>query len=83
MAVKMVAVPLLVFATLRFLQVQPEIVTLITTLSGMPSMAAIAMFARTNESDEDCAVGAVMITTILYLGTIPLVTYLTSYMKLI
>lgn len=81
--VKMVAVPLLVFTALRFFQVQPEIVTFITTLSGMPSMAAIAMFARTNESDEDCAVGAVMITTILCLVTIPLVTYLTSYMKLV
>ncbi|SDD47035.1 AEC family transporter [Sporomusa acidovorans] len=76
--VKMVAIPLFIFSTLRFFHVQPEIITFITTLAGMPSMAAIAMFARTNDSDEDCAVGAIMITTVLCLVTLPLVAYLTS-----
>lgn len=77
-AVKMIAIPLAIAATLRFLHVQPEIVTFITMLSGMPSMTAIAMFARANESDEECAIGAIMITTILCLVTLPLVAYLTS-----
>lgn len=77
--VKMIAIPLIVFSILRFFHVQPEIITFITTLTGMPSMATIAMFARTNDSDEDCAVGAIMITTILCLVTLPLVAYLTSY----
>ena len=76
---KMIAIPLFLAATLRFFQVQPEVVTFITILAGVPSMAAIAMFARTNESDEDCAVGAIMITTILCLFTLPLIAYLTSY----
>nr|WP_320145202.1 AEC family transporter [uncultured Anaeromusa sp.] len=76
--VKMIAVPLGVFSVLRLFQVQPEIITFITLLAGMPSMTAIAMFARTNESDEECAVGAIMITTILCLVTLPLVAYLTS-----
>lgn len=77
-AIKMVAIPLLVFSVLRFFQIQAEIVTFITLLTGMPSMTAIAMFARVNESDEDCAVGAIMITTIFCLFTLPLVTYLTN-----
>ncbi|TWH47746.1 AEC family transporter [Sporomusa sp. KB1] len=76
--IKMIAIPLFVFSILRFFQVQPEIITFITMLAGMPSMTAIAMFARTNESDEDCAVGAIMITTIFCLFTLPLIAYLTS-----
>lgn len=76
--VKMTAIPLFLFSILRFFHVQSEIVTFITMLTGMPSMAAIAMFARTNGSDEECAVGAIMITTILCLITLPLVAFLTS-----
>lgn len=78
-AVKMVAVPLFLFYVLRFLHVEQEIIMFITMLAGMPSMAMIAMFARTNDSDEECAVGAIMITTILCLATLPLVAFLTSY----
>lgn len=77
--VKMIAMPLFVFSILRFFHVQLEIIMFITMLTGMPSMATIAMFARTNESDEECAVGAIMITTILCLATLPLVAFLTSY----
>lgn len=77
--VKMITVPLLLFFVLRFFHVQSEVITFITTLTGVPSMAAIAMFARTNGSDEECAVGAIMITTILCLFTLPLVAYLTSF----
>jgi predicted permease len=76
---KMIAAPLFIFAVLRFFDVQPEIITFITLLAGMPSMTAIAMFARINESDESCAVGAIMMTTILCLVTLPLIAYLTSY----
>ncbi len=76
--IKMIAIPLFIFSVLRFFQVQPEIITFITMLAGMPSMTAIAMFARTNESDEDCAVGAILITTIFCLVTLPLIAYLTS-----
>lgn len=76
--VKMIAVPLLLFSILRFFQFQREVIVFITTLAGMPSMAAIAMFARTNASDENCAIGAIMITTIFCLVTVPLVAYLTS-----
>ncbi len=77
--VKMVAVPLFLFYILRFFHVQMEIIMFITMIAGMPSMAMIAMFARTNESDEECAIGAIMITTILCLATLPLVAFLTSY----
>ena len=76
--IKMIAIPLFVFSILRFFRVQPEIIIFITMLAGMPSMTAIAMFARMNESDEDCAVGAIMITTIFCLFTLPLIAYLTS-----
>jgi len=75
--IKMLAIPLVVFSVLRFVQVQPEIVTFITMLTGMPSMSAIAMLARVNESNEECAIGAIMITTMLCLVTLPLVAYLT------
>ncbi|MBP2637008.1 MAG: putative permease [Firmicutes bacterium] len=77
--IKMIAIPLVVFSVLRFFHVQPEIVTFITMLTGMPSMSAIAMLARINESNEECAIGAIMITTMLCLVTLPLVAYLTSY----
>ena len=76
--VKMILAPVLVFAVLSAFQVQPEIVTVITTLTGVPSMAAIAMFARTNGSDENCAIGAIMVTTIFCLFTLPLVAYITG-----
>ena len=75
---KMIVAPLVVFLALRAMNVQEEIVTVITTLTGVPSMAAIAMFARTNGSDEDCAIGAIMITTIFSLFTLPLVAYITG-----
>jgi len=77
--IKMIIIPVVIFSVLRFLHVQPEIVTFITMLTGMPSMSAIAMLARINESNEECAIGAIMITTILCLVTLPLVAYLTSY----
>ena len=76
--VKMIAVPLGIFSVLRLFQVQPEIITFITLLAGMPSMTAIAMFARTNGSDENCAIGAILITTIFSLFTLPLVAYITG-----
>lgn len=75
---KMIIAPLIVFVVLRAMNVQEEIVTVITTLTGVPSMAAIAMFARTNGSDENCAIGAIMITTIFSLFTLPLVAYITG-----
>ncbi len=77
--IKMIAIPLFVSSILQFLHVEQEIITFITMITGMPSMAAIAMFARSNESDEDCAVGAIMITTIFCLVTLPLLAYVTSY----
>lgn len=78
-ATKMIVLPLITFYALRVFRVQPEIITFITTLAGMPCMAAIAMFARVNQSDEAGAVGAIMISTILCLVTLPLVSYLTSF----
>jgi len=36
------------------------------------------MFARANGSDEDCAIGAVMMTTVFCLLTLPLVAYITA-----
>ncbi|MGE4587987.1 MAG: AEC family transporter [Acidaminococcaceae bacterium] len=75
---KMIVAPVVVFIALRAVNIQEEVVTVITTLTGVPSMAAIAMFARTNGSDEDCAIGAILITTILSLFTLPLVAYITS-----
>lgn len=75
---KMIVAPLVVFLFLRAMHVQEEIITVITTLTGVPSMAAIAMFARTNGSDEDCAIGAIMITTIFSLFTLPLIAYITG-----
>jgi len=75
---KMICVPLLVFIGLRYLGFQSDLNLFITTLSGMPSMAAIAMFARVNGSDDRCAVGAIMVTTVCCLFTLPLVAYLTA-----
>lgn len=76
--VKMICVPLLVFIGLRYLGTQPDLNLFITTLTGMPSMSTIAMFARANGSDDRCAVGAVMVTTVCCLFTLPLVAYLTA-----
>ena len=75
---KMIVAPVVIFMALRAMNVQEEIITVITTLAGVPSMAAIAMFARTNGSDENCAIGAIMITTIFSLLTLPLVAYITG-----
>lgn len=75
---KMIFIPLFIFTILRLFHVHQEIIIFITTLSGMPSMTVIAMFARANGSDEDCAVGAIMITTIFCLVTLPLVAYFMS-----
>ena len=77
--VKMVAVPVCLYYLLTFIHVQSEVAVFITLMAGMPSMAAVAMFARVNGSDEECALGAILVTTIACLFTLPLVAFLTSF----
>lgn len=77
--IKMIAIPVLFYYILEYFHVSKEIAVFITILTGMPSMAAVAMFARVNQSDEECALGAIMITTVSCLATLPLVAYLTNF----
>lgn len=77
--VKMIFVPVLLYYVLSFLHFRNEVAIFITLLTGMPSMAAIAMFARVNGSSEECALGAIMVTTISCLVTLPLVAYLANF----
>ncbi len=78
---KMLILPLVVFALFyRVFHVPYEMAYTFTVLTAVPSMTTIAMLAKANSTEGDYCVGAVMMTTVLCVVTLPIVSYLMTFL---
>ena len=73
---KMVLYPVVFYLILKQLPISREIILTITVLSALPVMSTIPMFADANGCDVEYAIGALMVTTMLSILTLPLIGYL-------
>ncbi len=73
---KMIIFPVLLFLVIRNLNINEEIKITLALLGGLPSMSSVAMFANANGSDGDYAIGAIFVTTIASVVTLPLISYI-------
>ncbi len=76
--IKMILLPLAFFCVLSLIFQDPELVTALTMLSALPCMSTLAMFSQAHGTDHEYTAGAVMMTTIFSILTLPLVSYLLS-----
>ena len=76
--VKMVIIPIGVFIALRAIGIHYELATTTAVIIALPSLAIAPILARTNNSDEEYATAAVILTTLASLVTLSVVSYLTS-----
>lgn len=70
-AAKMVIFPVLFYAVLSLLPLDPNIHLTIALLASMPAMSSIVMMARASGSEGDYAMGGILVTTICSIVTIP------------
>lgn len=75
-AFKMILVPILIVAAFKMLGLNGEIGMTLALLEGLPTVTALAMMANANGSDGDYAIGAIFITTIACIVTLPAVSYI-------
>ena len=52
-----------------------EIKITLPILAGLPCMSSVAMFANANGADGDYAIGAIFVTTVASMATLPFVSY--------
>ena len=77
--VKMLVGPILVFLFLRMLHlVDGTWLLMIVMMMSVPAPVVICVQAAMNRSDEDYAIGGMVLTTLVSLGTLPAVMYLTG-----
>jgi len=76
-AVKMLALPVIVFILLGFF-LPLEQRTILTLIVGLPGMTTVAMIASNYQSDVEYATEIIFVTTLASLVTIPLVFIATS-----
>lgn len=76
--IKMILLPLLFYCILRSIFSDLELVTALTMLAALPCMSSIAMFSQAYGTDHEYTAGAIMMTTIFSIFTLPLVSYLLS-----
>lgn len=80
--VKMLAGPILVFLFLRLLHiVDGTWLVMIVMMMSVPAPVMVCMQAAMNHSDEDYAIGGMVLTTLVSLGTLPLVMYLVGLLS--
>lgn len=70
-AAKMLIFPVLFYAVLSLLPLDPNIHLTIALLASMPAMSSIVMMARASGSEGDYAMGGILVTTICSIVTIP------------
>lgn len=70
-AAKMVIFPVIFYAVLSLLPLDPNIHLTIALLASMPAMSSIVMMARASGSEGDYAMGGILVTTICSIVTIP------------
>lgn len=75
-AVKLVAVPLIVCALTSLIGLSDMWVLFFTTIIAMPSAAMVSMFANVYDINPDYAAQIVGTTSLLAMGTIPLVLWI-------
>ena len=75
---KMIVLPLCVWVILGLFSFEPMTRTVLTLCCAMPTMLSISMLAQTAGSDWQYGSQATLFTTLVSLGTLPLVTYLTQ-----
>lgn len=73
---KMIVLPIVLFVVLGVLNFPKEVAATLSLLAGLPTVTALAMMANVNGSDGDYATGAVFITTVASLVTLPFVSYI-------
>jgi predicted permease len=71
---KMIAAPLLVYIILKLLGMPPELCGTMAVLVGLPAISSVAMLSYQHGSDGDYAIGAIMLTTIACVVSLPLVS---------
>lgn len=74
--VKMIAVPIACFVALSTLGMAEDMAATVAYMAALPGIELVPMLAEAHGSDGDYAVGAVMMTTIACLFTLPLVSLL-------
>ena len=75
--IKMIVLPLLVALVLGILPfTDPAYFYMIVMLSAMPAPMMVCIQAAMNGSDEEYAVGSMVLSTMVCLGTVPFVMYL-------
>lgn len=70
---KMILIPLALYYVLKFFGFDQGLLAPLITLVALPSMSSIAMFAKENGSDGEYALGAILVTSILSLISLPIV----------
>lgn len=75
---KMILFPIFVFAALSAAGLKTDLVGTTTILAGLPSLGVAAMLAKQNGSDDNYATGAILMTTISCLFTVPTVIFITT-----
>ncbi len=73
--VKMIAFPLAFYAVASMICPLQEMVRTISIIAALPTMTTIAMFTKSNQNQEDYAVGFVLMTTAASLITLSIVSY--------
>lgn len=73
--IKMILFPIAFFYLFSMLPIKKEVLMTISLMSAMPSMASISMMARVNGSEGDYATGAIFVTTLFSLITLPIVCW--------
>lgn len=73
---KMVVFPILLYLVIRNMSfISEEIKIMLPILAGLPCMSSVAMFANANGADGDYAIGAIFVTTVASMATLPFVSY--------
>lgn len=79
--IKMLIIPLLIFFLVGLLPIPEEIRMTIAVVAGMPAMSSLVMMAKAAGADGDYALGGVCITTVLSIGTLPLLCWLLQMLR--
>lgn len=74
--IRLIMIPCIILIVLSYANLPQIVSTTLVILSGMPSAANAAIFARKYDSDYRLASQGVFLTTLLSIGTVPLIIYL-------
>lgn len=71
--IKMILIPLALYYLLKSFGFDAALLAPLVTLVALPSMSSIAMFAKEHGSDGEYALGAILVTSIFSLISLPIV----------